>query len=46
MLAGSPGLLGSSSDIDSDKSHIVDGLDGVPEDTWGISLLYYSEPRC
>lgn len=33
MLAGSPGLLGSSSDIDSDKSHIVDGLDGVPEDT-------------
>ncbi|XP_049528536.1 cyclin-D-binding Myb-like transcription factor 1 isoform X2 [Dermacentor silvarum] len=33
MLAGSPGLLGSSSDIDSDKSHVVDGLDGVPEDT-------------
>lgn len=32
MLAGSPGLLGSS-DIDSDKSHVVDGLDGVPEDT-------------
>ncbi|XP_075553204.1 cyclin-D-binding Myb-like transcription factor 1 isoform X1 [Dermacentor variabilis] len=33
MLAGSPGLLGSSSDIDSDKSHVVDGLDGVTEDT-------------
>lgn len=32
MLAGSPGLLGSSSDIDSEKSHAVDGLDGV-EDT-------------
>ncbi|KAH8020663.1 hypothetical protein HPB51_002612 [Rhipicephalus microplus] len=27
MLAGSPGLLGSSLDIDSDKSHVVDGLE-------------------
>ncbi|XP_077540406.1 uncharacterized protein LOC144152813 isoform X1 [Haemaphysalis longicornis] len=35
MLAGSPEMLGSVSDIDSEKSHVVDdGLDdGVPEDT-------------
>lgn len=35
MLAGSPEMLGSASDIDSDKSHVADdGLDdGVSEDT-------------
>lgn len=35
MLAGSPEMLGSVSDIDSDKSHVADdGLDdGVSEDT-------------
>ncbi|KAM7309215.1 cyclin-D-binding Myb-like transcription factor 1 isoform X1 [Ixodes scapularis] len=33
MLAGSPEMLGSASDLESEKSHVVDSLDVVPEDT-------------